>query len=38
VPIATKKPAQPAPVDKEKKRKERLGEIKLELHKRCSTT
>ena len=29
-----KKPAQPAPVDKEKKRKERLGEIKLELHKR----
>ena len=24
--------AQPAPVDKEKKRKERLGEIKLELH------
>jgi pilus assembly protein CpaF len=34
VPIATKKPAAPAPVDKEKKRKERLGEIKLELHKR----
>jgi pilus assembly protein CpaF len=30
----TKKPAVPAPVDKEKKRKERLGEIKLELHKR----
>ena len=27
-------PAQIAPVDKEKKRKERLGEIKLELHKR----
>ncbi len=27
-------PAQVAPVDKEKKRKERLGEIKLELHKR----
>ena len=27
-------PAQPAPVDKERKRKERLGEIKLELHKR----
>ncbi len=27
-------PGQPAPVDKEKKRKERLGEIKLELHKR----
>ncbi|MDD9921237.1 MAG: CpaF family protein [Boseongicola sp.] len=27
-------PAQAAPVDKEKKRKERLGEIKLELHKR----
>ena len=26
--------AQAAPVDKEKKRKERLGEIKLELHKR----
>ncbi len=26
-------PAQPAPVDKEKKRKERLGEIKVELHK-----
>ena len=25
-------PVQPAPVDKEKKRKERLGEIKLELH------
>ena len=34
LPIATKKPAMPAPVDKEKKRKERLGEIKLELHKR----
>jgi hypothetical protein len=34
LPVATKKPAQPAPVDKEKKRKERLGEIKLELHKR----
>ena len=32
-PVA-KKPAQPAPVDKEKKRKERLAEIKLELHKR----
>ncbi len=29
-----KKPAQVAPVDKEKKRKERLMEIKLELHKR----
>ena len=28
------RPAQVAPVDKEKKRKERLGEIKLELHKR----
>mgnify|MGYP001812841185 FL=1 len=27
-------PTQVAPVDKEKKRKERLGEIKLELHKR----
>ncbi len=27
-------PGQPAPVDKERKRKERLGEIKLELHKR----
>jgi len=26
--------SQPAPMDKEKKRKERLGEIKLELHKR----
>ncbi len=34
LPVTTKKPAQPAPVDKEKKRKERLGEIKLELHKR----
>jgi pilus assembly protein CpaF len=34
LPIVTKKPAVPAPVDKEKKRKERLGEIKLELHKR----
>ncbi len=32
--IPLSKPAQPAPVDKEKKRKERLGEIKLELHKR----
>ena len=32
-PVA-KKPAQPAPLDKEKKRKERLAEIKLELHKR----
>jgi len=31
---AAKKPAQPVPVDKEKKRKERLAEIKLELHKR----
>ncbi|MGI9395241.1 MAG: ATPase, T2SS/T4P/T4SS family, partial [Boseongicola sp.] len=30
----TKTLAQVAPVDKEKKRKERLGEIKLELHKR----
>ncbi len=28
------RPAQVAPVDKEKKRKERLAEIKLELHKR----
>jgi len=28
------RPAQAAPVDKERKRKERLGEIKLELHKR----
>jgi pilus assembly protein CpaF len=27
-------PTQASPVDKEKKRKERLGEIKLELHKR----
>lgn len=27
------KPAEPAPVDKEKKRKERLSEIKLDLHK-----
>jgi pilus assembly protein CpaF len=34
MPLVAKKPAQPAPVDKEKKRKERLGEIKLELHKR----
>jgi pilus assembly protein CpaF len=34
LPLVAKKPAQPAPVDKEKKRKERLGEIKLELHKR----
>jgi pilus assembly protein CpaF len=34
IPLVAKKPAQPAPVDKEKKRKERLGEIKLELHKR----
>ena len=30
---ATPAPAQAAPQDKEKKRKERLGEIKLELHK-----
>ncbi|WP_368187040.1 CpaF family protein [Aestuariibius sp. HNIBRBA575] len=30
---APKKAAQAAPMDKEKKRKERLGEIKLELHK-----
>ena len=30
---APKKPAQAAPVDKEARRKERLGEIKLELHK-----
>ncbi len=30
--IATKRAAQAAPVDKEKKRKERLAEIKLELH------
>ncbi len=30
----SKPAAQAAPVDKEKKRKERLGEIKLELHKR----
>ena len=29
-----KQPAQVVPMDKEKKRKERLGEIKLELHKR----
>ena len=39
VPAATRRqvsrvPAQAAPVDKERKRKERLGEIKLELHKR----
>ena len=34
MPLVAKKPAQPAPVDKEKKRKERLAEIKLELHKR----
>ena len=34
IPLVAKKPAQPAPVDKEKKRKERLAEIKLELHKR----
>ena len=38
-PAATRRPksrvpAQAAPMDKEKKRKERLGEIKLELHKR----
>src|SRR6056297_2871012 len=26
-------PAQPAPVDKEKRRKERLAEVKMELHK-----
>ena len=26
------------PRDKERKRKERLGEIKLELHRSCSTT
>lgn len=30
----SRSPAQVAPVDKERKRKERLGEIKLELHKR----
>ncbi|NNE81829.1 MAG: CpaF family protein [Silicimonas sp.] len=30
----TRTPGQVAPVDKERKRKERLGEIKLELHKR----
>ncbi len=30
---ANKNPARVAPVDKEKKRKERLGEIKVELHK-----
>ncbi|MEL6167196.1 MAG: CpaF family protein [Pseudomonadota bacterium] len=30
---SAKKPAQAAPMDKEQKRKERLGEIKLELHK-----
>ncbi|MDJ1015285.1 MAG: CpaF family protein [Paracoccaceae bacterium] len=30
----SKPDAQPKPVDKERKRKERLGEIKLELHKR----
>ena len=39
VPTATRRqvsrvPAHAAPVDKERKRKERLGEIKLELHKR----
>ena len=33
-PNPSKMPAQAGPVDKEKKRKERLGEIKLELHKR----
>lgn len=34
-PMAAKKaPAKAAPADKERKRKERLGEIKLELHKR----
>ncbi len=32
-PKPSKKPAQPSPVDKEKKRKERLAEIKLDLHK-----
>jgi pilus assembly protein CpaF len=34
MPLVAKKPAVPAPEDKEKKRKQRLGEIKLELHKR----
>ena len=33
-PAARTAPAQAAPVDKEKKRKERLNEIKIELHKR----
>ncbi|MCV6593600.1 MAG: CpaF family protein [Silicimonas sp.] len=32
--VQSRTPAQAAPVDKERKRKERLGEIKLELHKR----
>jgi pilus assembly protein CpaF len=32
-PVKAKVPAQPAPVDKEAKRKERLSEIKVELHK-----
>lgn len=30
--VAPSKPAQPTPVDKERKRKERMGEIKLDLH------
>ena len=33
-PISPRKPAQVVPMDKEKKRKERLSEIKVELHKR----
>ncbi len=33
-PVTPKKPAQVVPMDKEKKRKERLSEIKVELHKR----
>ncbi|GFE51508.1 Flp pilus assembly protein, ATPase CpaF [Roseobacter cerasinus] len=30
--VAPSKPAQPSPMDKERKRKERMGEIKLDLH------
>ncbi len=38
-PVPTPRPAvQAAPVDKEKKRKERLGDIKVELHKRLLDT
>ncbi|WP_354595917.1 CpaF family protein [Rhodovulum tesquicola] len=33
-PVPKAAPAKPAPVDKERKRKERLGELKVELHKR----